>query len=209
MGVSGVVGVIGCLALVVGYVGANTCRGDVFRTRYHHTGRHLLQFQHPVRRAKGKYTDRRVRLLWKARLMTTTGNSSGSRFRHRKAAQIAALLAAPLSFLVSAPAHAEAPPGDPPGNNGALKIIAGDLSEPDPDNEPQIEGCLVWLQFFGYDLNQQATITFQVVPPTGEGQLLSHTAGISDDPAGGGQDEDATLSYFDLKKSPGPSRAFP
>lgn len=126
--------------------------------------------------------------------MTTKGSRTGSRVRHRKAAQIAALVAAHL-FLAVAPAQAQTPPGDPPGNNGTLKIVAGDLSEPDPDNQPQLDGCLVWLQFFGYDLNQQAIITFQAIPPTGEAQLLSHTAVISDDPAGGGQDLDATLSY--------------
>jgi hypothetical protein len=92
-------------------------------------------------------------------------------------------------------AFAQDPPGDPPGNNGTIKIVADSTSDVDPGSEPQLEGCLVWLEFYGYDLNQQADITFSAIPPSGEAQLLSYLATVSDDPAGGGQDKDATLAF--------------
>lgn len=112
-------------------------------------------------------------------------------------AVIAGLLAASLWFaaLPASAAEGSNPPGDPPGNNGTIKIVEG----PDDGikgNEPQIDGCLVWVEFYGFDTDQQSVITFTAIPPTGDGQeLLTHTAKISDDPAGGGQDKDATLSY--------------
>lgn len=112
-------------------------------------------------------------------------------------AVIAALLVASLSFAALPVSAAEGsnPPGDPPGNNGTIKIVEGG-GDATPGNEPQLEGCLVWLEFYGFDMDQRSVITFTAIPPTGQGQqLLTHTAKISDDPAGGGQDKDATLSY--------------
>lgn len=120
--------------------------------------------------------------------------------RHPKAmgAAIAGILAISLWFaaLPASAAPGSNPPGDPPGNNGTIKVVADGNSDADPGNEPQIDGCLVWLEFYGFDTDQQSVITFREIPPTGEGQvLLTQTAEISDDPAGGGQDKDATLSY--------------
>jgi hypothetical protein len=106
------------------------------------------------------------------------------------------LLSAFAVLALSAPvALAKQPPGDPPGNNGTIKVVASDPSDPDPGNEPQIDGCLVWLEFYGFDLDQDADITFQAQPPTGDGDLLKHTALISNDAAGGGQDDDEVLAY--------------
>lgn len=116
--------------------------------------------------------------------------------RRAAAAAFAGLLAASL-LLTAVPAQAQTsnPPGDPPGNNGTIKIVESG-SDDAPGNEPQLDGCLVWLEFYGFDTDQQSVITFREIPPTGEGQvLLTHRAEISDDPAGGGQDKDATLSY--------------
>lgn len=87
-------------------------------------------------------------------------------------------------------------PGDPPGNNGTIKVVASDPSDPDPGNEPHLDTCLLWLEFYGFDQGQTADITFRAHPPTGDGELLAHKAvPISEDPAGGGQDKDAVLGY--------------
>lgn len=112
------------------------------------------------------------------------------------AVAFAGLLAASLLFTgVPAQAQSSNPPGDPPGNNGTIKIVESG-SDDAPGNDAQIDGCLVWLEFYGFDDDQQAVITFREVAPTGDGKVLvTHTAQISDDPAGGGQDKDATLSY--------------
>ncbi len=88
------------------------------------------------------------------------------------------------------------PPGDPPGNNGTIKVVASDPSDPDPGNEPHLDTCLLWLEFYGFDQGQTADITFRAHPPTGDGELLAHKAvTISEDAAGGGQDKDAVLGY--------------
>jgi LPXTG-motif cell wall-anchored protein len=88
------------------------------------------------------------------------------------------------------------PPGDPPGNNGTLKVVASDPSDPDPGNEPKVDGCLIWLEFYGFDQGQTADITFTAQPPSGTRELISQKGvAISDDPAGGGQDKDAVLAY--------------
>jgi len=88
------------------------------------------------------------------------------------------------------------PPGDPPGNNGTIKVVASDPSDPDPGNEPMADGCLIWLEFYGFDQGQTADITFTAQPPSGTKELIAQKAvAISDDPAGGGQDKDAVLPY--------------
>jgi Domain of unknown function (DUF5979) len=117
----------------------------------------------------------------------------------RKIVVSAALVA--LSVLVASPGGAFAdaggkhPPGDPPGNNGTIKIDNGQLGEPEQANEPQIDGCLVWLEYYGFDTDQVADIIFEAKPPTGSGELLRDVAVISDDAAGGGQDRDAVIGY--------------
>jgi LPXTG-motif cell wall-anchored protein len=96
----------------------------------------------------------------------------------------------------SAAAAKKTPPGDPPGNNGTIKVVASDPSDPDPGNEPKIDGCLVWLEFYGFDQGQTADITFTAQPPSGTKELIADKAvPISDDPAGGGQDKDVVLAY--------------
>ena len=100
-----------------------------------------------------------------------------------------------LVFFSASASLAKQPPGDPPGNNGTIKVVASDPSDPDPGNEPQIDGCLVWLEFYGFDQAQTADITFQAQAPTGDGELLKHTALISNDAAGGGQDDDEVIAY--------------
>jgi hypothetical protein len=105
------------------------------------------------------------------------------------------------------------PPGDPPGNNGTVKISRTDPAD-DPNydekkNEPMGEDCNFWLRFFDFDEGQLADITFAAHPPTGGKDPITDYGApppggfndpgpgvvISDDPAGGGQDEDAVIGY--------------
>ncbi|MGH9043131.1 MAG: DUF5979 domain-containing protein [Acidimicrobiia bacterium] len=94
----------------------------------------------------------------------------------------------------SASATKKSPPGNPPGNNGTIKVGAD--ADPEPNNEPHVDGCRLWIEFFGFDTGERVRITFETQPPTGQGDLLlTHEAVISDDPAAGGQDADAVLGF--------------
>ena len=89
------------------------------------------------------------------------------------------------------------PPGDPPGNNGTIKIDRDGPGDQDMGNEPIGDGCIIWLDFYNFDQGQTADITFTAQPPSGKGQTLiaDKAVPISNDPAGGGQDRDAVISY--------------
>lgn len=116
--------------------------------------------------------------------------------RSRRSALL--VMAATASLLLGAgPALAEGkpPPGDPPGNNGTIKVVASDPSDPDPGNEPQLDSCVLWLEFYGFDQGQVADVTFSAQPPTGDKELLTWTGTISTDPAGGGQDDDLVIPF--------------
>lgn len=125
----------------------------------------------------------------------------------RRCALLAVVATASL-LLAAGPALAEGnpPPGDPPGNNGTIKVSASDPTEPDPANEPQLTSCVLWIEFYGFDDDQMAEVTFSAQPPTGDKQLLmatpegedpgtTWTGKISEDPAGGGQDDDLVKSF--------------
>ena len=93
------------------------------------------------------------------------------------------------------------PPGDPPGNNGTIKVKKSDPAE-DPNeknnaNQPHIDGCIVWLSYSGFDQAQTADITFTAHPPSGSGDVLvaDKSVAVSPDPAGGGQDQDVVIAY--------------
>ncbi|HEV3363589.1 MAG TPA: DUF5979 domain-containing protein [Acidimicrobiia bacterium] len=122
---------------------------------------------------------------------------------------LVALVAAVSGAVPGDPAEAakkpKPPQGDPPGNNGTVKIDQSDVPDEDKGNEPIGENCLFWLKFYNFDQGQLADITFAAHPPTGgkdpvtdKGNGLGEPGDgweISDDPAGGGSDEDATLQY--------------
>jgi LPXTG-motif cell wall-anchored protein len=87
--------------------------------------------------------------------------------------------------------------GDPPGNNGTVKINSQDVdSSEDISNVPHVP-CDFQVEFFGFDEGQTATITFTIHPPSGDGDvLLSETKTISNDPAAGGlNDVDEVFPY--------------
>lgn len=86
---------------------------------------------------------------------------------------------------------------DPPGNNGTVKINSQDVdSSDDISNNPHVP-CDFQVEFFGFDKDQTATITFTIHPPSGDGDvLLSETKTVSDDGAGGGlNDVDEVFKY--------------
>jgi hypothetical protein len=103
--------------------------------------------------------------------------------------------------VTGAGAAEETPPGDPPGNNGTIKVKKSDPAA-DPNarknaNQPHITGCVVWLSYLGFDEAQTADITFTAQPPSGKGEVLLADKGVavSPDPAGGGQDQDVVIAY--------------
>jgi hypothetical protein len=83
---------------------------------------------------------------------------------------------------------------DPPGNNGTIKVDGVDFDS-HPDNEPHV-GCVFQIDFYNFDEGDlNATVTFEGQPPTGGGILLTDQVPIGEDPAGGGNDLDASATY--------------
>lgn len=83
--------------------------------------------------------------------------------------------------------------GDPPGNNGTVKVngipFNGTVA-----NDPHVD-CVFLINFYGFDQGVlNATATFELVPPTGDVVLLTNSTLIGGDPAGGGNDLDGTLT---------------
>lgn len=101
-------------------------------------------------------------------------------------------LAAVVSVLLMLPNAADAQ--DPPGNNGTVKVDEVPFDD-HPDNEPHV-GCVFQIDFYGYDEGDlNADVTFEGVPPTGGGVLLTDSVFIGEDSAGGGTDLDASATY--------------
>jgi hypothetical protein len=111
------------------------------------------------------------------------------------------LLGALVVAVPGGRAAAEPKAADPPGNNGTVKIDQSDPPDVDRGNEPIGDNCHLSLKFYGFDQNQKADITFTAHPPSGRKVLLVDKGDdgtgelISDDAAGGGQDEDAVITY--------------
>ena len=77
-------------------------------------------------------------------------------------------------FIVSVPAIAStgaaAPPGNPPGNNGTVKVDGVDFDD-HPNNQPHV-GCTFQIDFYGYDEGDlNATVTFEDQAPTADAGL--------------------------------------
>jgi len=100
-----------------------------------------------------------------------------------------------LVAALAGPALTQEPgPGDPPGNNGTIKVDGVEFDS-HPDNEPHV-GCVFQIDFYGYDEGDlDAVVTFEGQPPTGGGELLTDVVPIGEDPAGGGNDLDASVTY--------------
>jgi hypothetical protein len=83
--------------------------------------------------------------------------------------------------------------GDPPGNNGTVKV-AGDPLDTSGSNNSHV-GCSFAIQFFGYDEGPlSADFTLDLISPSGQGELVADSVFIGEDPAGGANDHDATYS---------------
>ena len=83
--------------------------------------------------------------------------------------------------------------GNPPGNNGTVKVD-GMPFEQSQGNESHV-GCAFAIDFFGFDEGAlTGTATFELLPPTGNDVLLVDSTFIGGDPSGGGTDLDGTLS---------------
>ena len=96
---------------------------------------------------------------------------------------------------LTAPAAAQP---SPPGDNGTVKLDTVEFDD-HPDNEPHDE-CVFQVDFYGFDLGEDldATITFTLVPPTGDNvDILEDDTFIGGDGASGGTDLDASVT-FDL-----------
>ena len=94
-----------------------------------------------------------------------------------------------------------------PGNNGTVKIDGIEF-DTHPNNEPHV-GCVFQADFYGYDEGDlEATASFALHPPTGTAHLVTETAGIGEDPAGGGTDLDAEITV-DLTSALAASGATP
>jgi LPXTG-motif cell wall-anchored protein len=86
--------------------------------------------------------------------------------------------------------------GNPPGNNGTVKVDGVDFDD-HPDNQPHV-GCTFEVDFYGFDEgeNLNATVTFEAIPPTGDAVLIEDDEiFIGEDAAGGGTDLDADREY--------------
>jgi hypothetical protein len=99
---------------------------------------------------------------------------------------------AAIAAALAGPALGQEP--DPPGNNGTVKVDGMEFDS-HPDNEPHV-GCTFQIDFYGFDQGDlNASVTFDGIPPTGGGQLLTDQVFIGEDAAGGGNDLDASVTY--------------
>ena len=119
-----------------------------------------------------------------------------NRLANRRTTGIAGTVLLLMSLVVALGLPAAGTPGgDPPGNNGTVKIDGVEF-DIHPDNEPHV-GCIFQVDFYGFDEGDlQADVTFEVQPPTGAFvTILTDTVGIGEDAAGGGTDLDRQKTY--------------
>jgi hypothetical protein len=81
--------------------------------------------------------------------------------------------------------------GDPPGNNGTVKV--GATGSLDDGNGSHV-ACEFDVTFAGFDEGPLfADATFDLLPPSGRGTIDGFTTPIGEDAAGGANDIDATV----------------
>lgn len=85
--------------------------------------------------------------------------------------------------------------GNPPGNNGTVKIQEAGAPDEIPDNDPHV-GCIFNIEFRGYDEGDlQATWALSAHPPSGTGQVVANgELDIGGDAAGGANDLDGLVT---------------
>ena len=119
-----------------------------------------------------------------------------NRLANRRTTGIAGTVLLLMSLVVALGLPAAGTPGgDPPGNNGTVKIDGVEF-DTHPDNEPHV-GCIFQVDFYGFDEGDLwADVTFNVQPPTGGFvTILTDTVDIGEDAAGGGTDLDHQETY--------------
>jgi len=115
------------------------------------------------------------------------------------------LLLGATALLVAPSANADQPvvanghKGNPPGNNGTVKIESADSQSLQPDNNPH-QACIFSVEFYNFDKGDyNATVTFEDQAPTKDGGLQVVSGNlhpfIGEDAAGGGRDLDARVVY--------------
>jgi hypothetical protein len=100
--------------------------------------------------------------------------------------------------------------GDPPGNNGFVKIEDENIDDI-PQNDPHV-GCVFNVEFYNYDQGAYtATVTFEAQAPTAGpvGVTGNLKPFIGEDAAGGGKDLDARETYtLAFTGAPHPQQGF-
>ena len=87
----------------------------------------------------------------------------------------------------------------PPGNNGTIKIDGEDFDS-HPNNEPHVD-CIFEIDFYGFDANQDVTVSFALQAPTTGGTITGTTPSGTkldgDDNSFGGSERglDGSLRY--------------
>lgn len=101
-------------------------------------------------------------------------------------------------MATSAPAFATGE-GDPPGNNGTVKIIEHGEADEIPDNDPHV-GCMIDIEWYGFDEGDDivSTVGFELQAPSLDGELTvdgPESVPVGEDAAGGGTDLDGRETY--------------
>lgn len=77
--------------------------------------------------------------------------------------------------------------GDPPGNNGTVKVNDVEMTDGSQANDPHV-GCTFNVAFFNFDASASSSVSFAAHAPTGSGGLLSDTVALDADGADGSVD---------------------
>lgn len=111
---------------------------------------------------------------------------------------LALIIAVFSNGLLSTAAYAA--PGHPVGNNGFVKVDGETLPDEQPENEPHLNTCSLFVDFYNYDQgNTYADVSFAMQSPTAS-DTVTVTSGdthpfIGGDPASGSNDLDAHQQY--------------
>ncbi len=100
---------------------------------------------------------------------------------------------------------------NPPGNNGVVKVDGEDFDDI-PNNDPHVD-CEFRIDFYNFDEGDlDARVVFESQPPTGDAVISGDEPEfvfIGEDPAGGGNDHDASQTYtLSFEGEPHPQQGF-
>ena len=96
-----------------------------------------------------------------------------------------------VALLLVAAVAGSARAGDPPGNNGTVRVNGDALDG--PGNDAHV-GCAFQIEFRGFDQGDLLGIArVELVPPSGRAGLVEQAVWIGEDAAGGATDLDALM----------------